>query len=45
MIYHLISIFITLFDRLYLNDNQLTSLPDSIGQLTNLTLYGIRFEI
>ena len=34
-----------LFDRLYLNGNQLTSLPDSIGQLTNLTAYDIQFLI
>ena len=31
-----------LFDRLTLRDNQLTSLPASIGSLTNLTTYGIR---
>ena len=35
----------SLFDRLYLNSNQLTSIPDCIGQLTNLTGYGIRFDI
>jgi hypothetical protein len=30
-----------LFDRLVLVNNQLSSIPDSIGQLTNLTEYGI----
>ena len=34
-----------LFDRLYLSNHQLTTLPDCIGQLTSLTLYGIRFVI
>ena len=34
-----------LFDRLGLSYNQLTSLPDCIGQLTNLTQYGIQFVI
>ena len=30
-----------LFDRLYLNGNKLTSVPDCIGQLTNLTRFGV----
>ena len=34
-----------LFDRLWLGSNQLTSLPNCVGQLTNLTLYGIQFVI
>ena len=36
---------LNLFDRLYLNDNYLTALPDCIGQLTNLTEYVIQFGI
>ena len=32
-----------LFGRLYLENNQLSSPPDCIGQLTNLTGYDIRF--
>ena len=35
----------TLFDRLWLQENQLSALPDCIGQLTNLTQYDIRFVI
>ena len=35
----------SLFHRLNLYDNQLTSLPDCLGQLTNLTKYDIRFDI
>ena len=34
-----------LFDRLYLYDNQLASIPDCIGHLTNLTVYDIQFGI
>ena len=34
---------LTLFYRLSLDENQLTSLPDRIGLLSNLTEYGIRF--
>jgi Leucine-rich repeat (LRR) protein len=36
---------IALFDRLCLEGNQLSAIPDSIGQLTNLTEYGIPFDI
>ena len=35
----------SLFDRLWLNNNEISSVPASIGQLTNLTKYGIHFEI
>ena len=35
----------SLFDSLSLDYNKLTSIADCIGQLTNLTLYGIRFVI
>ena len=34
-----------LLHSLWLNDNQLSSLPDSIGQLTNLATYGVRLVI
>ena len=40
-----ISILIALFDRLDLEANYLTSVPESFGQLTNLTVYGIQFVI
>ena len=43
-IHQLTSILIPLFDRLHLDNNQLISLPDSIGQLTNLTVYVARFN-
>ena len=36
---------IALFDRLFLYDNQLTFLPDYIGRLTNLQVYGIQSAI
>jgi Leucine-rich repeat (LRR) protein len=32
-------------NRLYLNDNQLATVPDCIGQLTNLIKYGFPFNI
>ena len=34
-----------LFDRLVLRHNQMTSLLDCIGQLTNLTVYDIQFLV
>ena len=41
----LVSILIALFDRLTLNYNQLTCLPDSLGSLTNLAECGDYFNI
>ena len=34
-----------LFDRLNLHNNYLSSIPDFIGRLSNLTEYGVQFAI
>ena len=40
----LLSTSLTLFDRLWLSNNRLTSVPDCIRQLTGLIVYGIEHE-